>query len=124
MFTLTWPQVLAFWLQRHFLEERAERDKLLEVVSRICGLHAQVISSAELAAWARIDKLDSGDVSAALWQERELDAAPVLESRFPPLSGGFSRFWALPARKMAQVSWHHTGRHERSVRWLSRYPHR
>jgi uncharacterized protein YcaQ len=72
MFTLTWPQVLAFWLQRHFLEERAEQDKLLEVVSRICGLHAQVISSAELAAWARIDKLDSGDVSAALWQEREL----------------------------------------------------
>lgn len=72
MLSLTWPQVLAFWLQRHFLEERAARSNLLAVVSRTCGLHAQVMSSAELAAWARIDELDSGDVSAALWQERTL----------------------------------------------------
>ena len=72
MLTLTWPQVLAFRLQRHFLEERAARSDLLAVVSRICGLHAQVMSSAELAAWARTDGMDSGDVSAALWQERTL----------------------------------------------------
>jgi hypothetical protein len=72
MVQLTWPQVLAFRLQRHFLEERAARGNLLAVVSRTCGLHAQVMSSAELAAWARIDGLDSGDVSAALWQERTL----------------------------------------------------
>lgn len=72
MLKLTWPQVLAFWLQRHFLEERATRGNLPAVVSRTCGLHAQVMSSAELAAWARIDGLDSGDVSAALWQDRTL----------------------------------------------------
>lgn len=72
MVKLTWPQALAFWLQRHFLEERAARGNLPVVVSRICGLHAQVMSSAELAAWARIDGLDSGDVNAALWQERSL----------------------------------------------------
>jgi hypothetical protein len=72
MLKLTWPQVLAFWLQRHFLEERAAHGDLLAVVSRVCGLHAQVMSSAELAAWARIDGLDSGDVSTALWQERTL----------------------------------------------------
>jgi hypothetical protein len=72
MLKLIWPQVLAFWLQRHFLEERAAPGDLLAVVSRICGLHAQVMSSAELATWARIDGLDSGDVSAALWQERTL----------------------------------------------------
>jgi hypothetical protein len=72
MLKLTWSQVLAFWLQRHFLEERAARGNLQAVVSRTCGLHAQVMSSAELAAWARIDGLDSGAVSAALWQERTL----------------------------------------------------
>lgn len=72
MLNLTWPQVLAFWLQRHFLEERAWRGDLLAVVSRISGLHAQVMSSAELAAAARIDGLDSDDVSSALWQERTL----------------------------------------------------
>ncbi len=72
MVELTWPQVLAFRARRHFLEERAAPDDLLAVVSRTCGLHAQVMSSAELAAWARIDGLESGAVSAALWQERTL----------------------------------------------------
>lgn len=72
MLQLTWPQVLAFRMQRHFLEERAARGDLLAVVNRIGGLHAQVMSSAELAAWARIDGVDSGDVSRALWQERTL----------------------------------------------------
>lgn len=72
MLKLTWPQVLAFWLQRHFLEERAARGDLQAVVSRTCGLHAQVMSSAELAAWARIDGLDNSDVSTALWQDHTL----------------------------------------------------
>ena len=72
MVKLTWPQALAFRSQRHFLEERAARGSLLTVVSRTCGLHAQLMSSAELAAWARIDGLDSGDVSAALWKQRTL----------------------------------------------------
>lgn len=72
MVELTWPQVLAFRMQRHFLEERAARDSLLTVVSRTCGLHAQVLTSADLAAWARIDELESGDVRAALWNERTL----------------------------------------------------
>lgn len=72
MLKLTWPQVLAFRLQRHFLDERAAPGNLAAVVSRVCGLHAQVMSAAELAAWARIDGLESGDVSAALWHERTL----------------------------------------------------
>ncbi len=72
MLTLTWPRVLAFRLRRHFLEERAARGDLLAIVSRTCGLHAQIMSSAVLAAWARIDGLDSGDVSAALWKDRTL----------------------------------------------------
>lgn len=72
MLKLTWPQVLAFWMQRHYLEERAAGGSLLPVVSRICGLHAQVMSSAELAAFARLEELDSADVATALWQERTL----------------------------------------------------
>ncbi|HEX8996388.1 MAG TPA: winged helix DNA-binding domain-containing protein [Ktedonobacterales bacterium] len=72
MVKLTWPQALAFRTRRHFLEERAARGDLLAVASRTCGLHAQIMSAAELAPWARIDGLDSGDVRAALWQERTL----------------------------------------------------
>jgi hypothetical protein len=35
MLKVTWPQVLAFWLQRHFLEERPARGNLLAVVRRL-----------------------------------------------------------------------------------------
>lgn len=72
MVELSWPQALAFRVRRHCLEERAARGDLLAVVSRTCGLHAQILSAAELAAWARIDGLGSDDVSAALWRERSL----------------------------------------------------
>ena len=45
---------------------------MLEVIARIGGLHAQLLSSAELMIWARIEGLDSGAMRHALWQERSL----------------------------------------------------
>jgi hypothetical protein len=45
---------------------------MLAVVSRLCGLHAQLLSSAELTAWARVEGLDRDAVRRALWDERTL----------------------------------------------------
>jgi hypothetical protein len=45
---------------------------MLEVVSDVCGLHAQVMSSAEMSAWTRVDALKYGDVQKALWTDRKL----------------------------------------------------
>ncbi|MDA0183538.1 winged helix DNA-binding domain-containing protein [Solirubrobacter phytolaccae] len=42
----------------------------LAVVSDICGLHAQVLSSAQLTLSARVE--DAPDVSALLWRDRSL----------------------------------------------------
>ena len=69
---LTWEQVRAWRLRRHFLAERAPSAAMLEVASRLCGVHAQVMSSAELTLLARIDGLEPGAVDAALWQDRTL----------------------------------------------------
>ncbi len=63
---LTWAQVGAWRMARHHLTERAPKAALLAVVSDICGLHAQLMSSAELTAWARVDDLDRDAVAAAL----------------------------------------------------------
>jgi len=41
-------------------------------VSRLTGLHAQVMSSAELALWARVEDLEPDAVASALWEERTL----------------------------------------------------
>jgi hypothetical protein len=38
--TFDWGQVMAWRLRRHQLEERAPADAMLEVTSRIAGLHA------------------------------------------------------------------------------------
>jgi winged helix DNA-binding protein len=57
---------------RHHLVERAPADDALRVVGDLCGLHAQVMSSAELSLWARIEGLPRGAVQEALWATRSL----------------------------------------------------
>jgi uncharacterized protein YcaQ len=45
---------------------------MLRVAGEICGLHAQVLSSAELSLWARVDQLAPAAVQRALWSEGSL----------------------------------------------------
>src|SRR5690242_21635148 len=69
---LTWDSVLAWRLRRQRLDRRAPREALLATVADIGGLQAQVMSSAELAAWARVEGLEAGAIGRALWEERSL----------------------------------------------------
>lgn len=69
---LSWKQVLLWRVERQQLGERAKAGSMLSVVSRTCGLHAQLMSSAELSAWARVEELEREDVRRALWEERSL----------------------------------------------------
>ena len=59
-------------MTRHHLIERAPRSALLDVVSDVCGLHAQLTSSAELTAWARVADLEPDAVATALGHDRTL----------------------------------------------------
>lgn len=72
MIRLNWQQVHARRLARHHLAERLPRKAALQAVSAIGGLQAQVMSSAELQLWARVDGLAADDVANALWQDRTL----------------------------------------------------
>ena len=45
---------------------------MLRVAGEICGLHAQVLSSAELSLWARVEALPRDAIRRALWEERSL----------------------------------------------------
>ncbi len=69
---LTWEQAFAWRMQRHHLVERATPEDLLRVTSDICGLHAQLMSSAELSLWARVDEQARDAVASALWRQRTL----------------------------------------------------
>ena len=59
-------------MERHRLVERAAPPDLIRVVGEIGGLHAQLMSSAELSMWARIDGLERDALQEALWKHRAL----------------------------------------------------
>jgi hypothetical protein len=72
MKSLTWNQVNAWRLAQHGLAPRLNREQFIEVTARLYGIHAQVMSAAELGLGARTDGLTPQDVQAALWQDRTL----------------------------------------------------
>ena len=69
---LSWAQAAAWRVRRHRLDRRAPGSEMVAVASRLCGLHAQLMSSAELTLWARVEDLEPTDVADALWVERSL----------------------------------------------------
>jgi Winged helix DNA-binding domain len=69
---LTSEQVAGWRIARHRLLERAPRAALESVASEICGVQAQVMSSAELALWTRVEDVSAEDVQEALWARRTL----------------------------------------------------
>ena len=69
---LTWPKAAAWRMGRHHFDKRAPAGRMLAVASRLCGLHAQVMSSAELTLWARVEGLKRQAVQRALWEDRTL----------------------------------------------------
>jgi hypothetical protein len=69
---VSWDDVRAGRVARSHLAERAPADRLAEVVRDVCGIHAQVMGSAELQLAARVDGITQADVRAALWERREL----------------------------------------------------
>jgi winged helix DNA-binding protein len=62
---ITWKQALAWRMQRQFLEP-AGGVPVEKVVRRLCGVQAQVASSAELAIRLRRERSRPGDVARAL----------------------------------------------------------
>jgi uncharacterized protein YfaQ (DUF2300 family) len=62
---VSWPQALAFRMKRHLLDP-VGRLPVPDVVDRLCGVQAQVASSAELAVRVRRQTSRRGEVDRAL----------------------------------------------------------
>jgi hypothetical protein len=69
---LDWDAVRAGRLARSHLAGRAPAERLVDVVRDVCGIHAQVMGSAELQLAARVEGVTRADVRAALWERRSL----------------------------------------------------
>ena len=69
---MNWDEVRASRVARSHLAERAPAARLVEVVRDVCGIHAQVMGSAELQLAARVEGITQADVREALWERRLL----------------------------------------------------
>jgi hypothetical protein len=70
---VTWDEVRARRLERHSLAARVSgAAALAELAHRTCGIHAQVMTAAELSICARADGITQQDVCDALWRDRTL----------------------------------------------------
>jgi hypothetical protein len=64
-------QIAAFRLGRHHLLDRQPAE-LTTVTSDVCGIQAQLMSSAEIALSARIPDLTRAEIHSVLWERRTL----------------------------------------------------
>jgi hypothetical protein len=69
---LTWSGVVARRLERQLLAAPGTNLGPADVASVLCGVHAQILGSAELAIGRRIAGATRTDVQRALWEERTL----------------------------------------------------
>jgi hypothetical protein len=99
---LGWAQVIAWRAARHHLVERAPAKAMLEVVADIAGLHAQVMSSAELTLATRVDDLGPDAVRHALWEERSLVKTWAMRGTLHLLPAAEYAMWqaALSTRRL------------------------
>lgn len=66
MTRLTWDQVVAWRVGRGHLARRTAAARLVDVVERICGAHAQIMSTVPLALAARVNRVTAASVDAAM----------------------------------------------------------
>src|SRR6266545_5276863 len=72
MRSLSWDQVLVWRRRRHRLVEPAPADRLVQVAGAVCGIHAQVMATAELSLGLRVAGATRQDVRQELWERRGL----------------------------------------------------
>lgn len=68
----SWSEVCARRLTRHGLATPVEVGQLAEQVGVMCGVHAQVMSAAELSLSLRVNGLTRAGVREALWTEHSI----------------------------------------------------
>src|SRR5258708_26317563 len=98
MRSLTWQEVRGRRLARHALLAPAPKERLVEVVRAVCGIHAQMLSAAELSVGIRVVGVTRQDVCTELWQRRGLGQTPGPRGNLPLLPPPDAPLWAASPR--------------------------
>ena len=104
MIKLNWGQVNAWRLSQHNLTHRLQPGELIQAVRQSMGVHAQVMSAAEMAIGARVDGLSPQAVQSALWGERTLIKTWMMRQTLHLIaSADFPTY--IAARQLTDINW-------------------
>jgi hypothetical protein len=70
--SLTWSEVTTRRVERHSLAEPATGITPADIARTMCGVHAQIMSAAEISIGRRLIGVTRSDVRRAIWEERTL----------------------------------------------------
>ena len=102
----TWKQAAAFRLSRHHLTKRALKKNLSSVAGDVAGVHAQLVSAAQISLWSRIQDLELEQVDKALFERSLIKAACMRRTLF-----------LVPAEDLAIFVRGTARRAEKEIRW-------
>lgn len=102
--SLTWQQVNAWRLSQQNLSSRLPPSGLIQAVGRSMGVHAQVMSAAEMAIGARVDGISPQDVQSALWQERTLVKTWMMRQTLHLVPATDFQMY-IAARRQTDINW-------------------
>ncbi|MBM7489019.1 hypothetical protein JOD64_000241 [Micromonospora luteifusca] len=113
MTDVSWAQVFARRLARHGLSASAssapdvapDAERLADVVSAMCGAHAQVASAAELSVGLRVPGATRALVRRALWSDRTLVKSRGPRGTVHLLTAADLPMWAGALTAMPTPSW-------------------
>jgi winged helix DNA-binding protein len=108
---LTWADARERRLARSHLVTQAPKSRLIDVVRKVCGLQAQLLSAAELALSARVAEVTQESVRVALWEEKTLVRAWTVRGTIHVIPAEDLPLW------MAALG---TRRYWESKEWLER----
>ncbi len=104
MVSLTWGQVNAWRLSQQGLSHRWMAADIQQAVRQTMGIHAQVMSAAEMAISARVDAISPQAVQSALWQERSLVKTWLMRQTLHLVTADdFPLF--IAARRITDINW-------------------
>lgn len=104
MISLNWVQVNAWRISQHYLTHRLPHGGFIQVIRQTLGVHAQVMSAAEMAIAARVDGLSPQDIQSALWQERSLVKAWMMRQTLHLVSAADFPLY-IAARRLTDINW-------------------
>jgi hypothetical protein len=70
--TITTEMLTRFYLQNHFLLQQVKKDKFVNVVGNVCGLHSQLPLTPYFMLWNRIEDFEPEMLDDALYREKSL----------------------------------------------------